>query len=799
MKKSLFLSLSTFFCLQAGFSQGDALLPIPLFNGDPLEIVQDQAVMDSLALWEEKVYLHTDRTRAEAGEAIFFKAYVFNTPTRRRLSPSGVLKVELRDSENALVASQYHPLREGAGQGVVRLPKRIAEGTYRMLAYTRWMENYGEGQYFSTEIEVGEAPKKEEALVTENRKITFYPEGGRLLAGVQNRLVVRTSAPEHIGLQGHIVDEAGRVLVPVQEYGSGFGMAIFRPEAGRQYQLETSQGTKLDLPGVVKRGYSLKVNNLEADKLSLEVQPTEGLSREPVVLKGERDGKTYFIHMLEFEKEPVALLEIPKAGLPTGFMDFSLTSLDETVWTRRPVWIDLPGRLNIEVEPLSTDFGEGGEGRFRIRVTDPEGNPVQTDLSVSVTAGSDTNPPALPAYLSPFAEEKALWDGRQNRFLQDLKAQALASQQEGRTLPGEIRYPVQRSLELHGTAYDLDNNLLANTEIQMLASSDSTLVIREAKTDASGVLHLEGLNVIGETQFVFRTKGAEQEQRLVKVLPVKETPKKGEKNQVVKSKTYQKATKRKELVETTPVVPFDTTGVIKLREATVQKHREQRKVVPSLYGIEPNPFDIVYQDMEKPLPIDLLIRKIPGMQSRPTVDGLPVITHMRRGGGGVLWVVDGQIIRNSGARVLDGQIVRTSQDPYLSPLTFLTPRDILRIEFIMDAGNTSIFGVQGNTGVMLVYTRSGNFLDYEDRKEGGLLFKGYEPTLEFETWLSERQENRKLRRKDPKTLYWNPEVRTDKKGEATIRFESPGEYNGVRLSVETLTKEGLIGSFQNAY
>jgi hypothetical protein len=787
MKNFLLLPLSAFCCLQIGFSQDDSVNALSDFTGDSREELQGQLVRDSLALWEEKVYLHTDRTRAEAGEVLFFKAYVFNAPTRQRLSPSGVLKLELRDSENALVSTQYHPLREGVGQGVVRMPKKIKDGTYQLLAYTRWMQNYGEDQFFSTAIEVGEAPKTAPEYSRDPESpITFHPEGGRLLAGITNRLVVRATLQDADGLNGHIVDEAGRRLVPVQEYGSGFGMAIFRPEAGQRYRLHTSQDQELDLPEVASRGYSLKVNNLEPDKLSLEVEPTEAMSKGPVILKGEQDGRTYFIHMLEFEGQSVATLEIPKAGLPAGFMDFSLTGLDETLWTVRPVWIDSPGVLNIEVEPLRTDFSMDSETSFRIRLTDPEGNPVQTDLSVAVTEGSTPNYPTLPAYLSPLLAEKTSREGRQNRFLQDLKAQAMAVQLAGRTLPGEIRYPVQRSLELHGTAYDLDNNLLANTEVQMLATSDSTLVVREAKTDAAGILHLTGLEVIGETQFVFRTKGEEQEQRLVKLVPVKQTPKMGKQQQEVKPKISKKVAKRRELVETSPVVPFDTTGVIQLREATVQKQREQRKVVPSQYGIEPNPFDIVYQDLENPLPIDLLMRKIPGIQSRPTVDGVPVPYHTRRGGGGILWVVDGQIIRTGG-------------DPYLSPLVFLTPLDILRIEFIIDAGQAAIYGAQAQTGVMLVYTRSGNYLDYVNRKEGGLNFKGYEPTLDFDAWLAERQKDRKLRRKDPITLYWDPVVRTDKKGEAIIRFRSPGDYSGVRLSVETLTKEGIVGSFQREY
>ena len=194
MKKLLF-TFSIVCCLQFSFPQGDGARSVPYVTVDALKGVQDQVVLDSLALWEEKVYLHMDRTRTEPGEALFFKAYVFNVPTRNRLSPSGVLKLELRDAENALVTTQYHPLREGSGQGVLRLPKKIANGTYKLLAYTRWMQNYGEDQFFSTPIQVGEAPRTTQTN-TEAKpdKVTFYPEGGRLLAGIQNRLVVRTAA-----------------------------------------------------------------------------------------------------------------------------------------------------------------------------------------------------------------------------------------------------------------------------------------------------------------------------------------------------------------------------------------------------------------------------------------------------------------------------------------------------------------------------------------------------------------------------------------------------------------------------
>ena len=73
------------------------------------------------------------------------------------------------------------------------------------------MQNYGEDQFFSTTIEVGEAPKTAPEYSRDPESpITFHPEGGRLLAGITNRLVVRATLQDADGLNGHIVDEAGR-------------------------------------------------------------------------------------------------------------------------------------------------------------------------------------------------------------------------------------------------------------------------------------------------------------------------------------------------------------------------------------------------------------------------------------------------------------------------------------------------------------------------------------------------------------------------------------------------------------
>ncbi len=797
MKKNLLLLATAFGISVLSFAQGDSQAPEFSDFATAEMVFQDRTVTDSLSVWEERVYLHMDREQAEAGEAIFFKAYVYNGPTQKRFSPSGVLRLELRDSENALVSTQYHPVEQGAGQGVLKLPKKLKDGSYEVLAYTRWMKNYGEQQFYRKTIQVGEDPEVQGTgeNLGEGR-LEFYPEGGRLLAGISNRLVLTSRSPDGSSgsVEGSIVDGMGQKVAEVQSYAKGYGLAIFQPEAGKTYSFKPAEGSASALPEISHEGYALHVNTLSPERIRIEVRATESMEGAPVVLEGKKDGMSYFVHVLEFE-EGKAALDISKEALPQGLMTFSLTGMDQVAWARRPVWIDSREQLTIEARPLNSKRLKDGEVAFRIKVTDAEGNPVQTDLSAAVKTQSPQSHWGIEHYLKPIAIEAALPDERSLRFLEDLKAQSLASESLEKELPSEIRYPVERSLELHGTVYDLDNQLLPKTKIQMLASSDSDLVIRELETDAAGVLHVKGIDVTGETRFIFRTKGEEQKERLVKLLPIEEPSKSNRPgtertsagNELAESKIYRRTQRKKEFVESTTPVPFDTTGIIKLKEATVvDKRKQEQEGVPSLYGIQPNLFDVVYQDLEKPVPMERLVLKIPGVQVQWTGGGtLPVVYHNRRGGGRILWVVDGQIIR--------------FDDPAYSPLTFITPLDILRIEFIIDSGQAAVFGVQAPTGVLLVYTRSGNFLDYVNRKEGGLNFKGYEPAPDFETYMAEREMDRKLRKAELPTLYWNPSLETDKNGEAVIRFQNPQSFEQLNLFIETLTPDGKVGSYRKTF
>ncbi|MDG1572643.1 Plug domain-containing protein [Robiginitalea sp. M366] len=782
--RTLPLFLLSFFLAFTTNAQ-DAAGPRPglyRFVPDP---AQDRSLRDSLLRWEERIYLHTDRDQAAPGEVVFFKAYATTGPNHLRVSPSGVLKVELLDSEKALVSTQFYRLQAGTAQGTLQLPKKLEPDTYSIRAYTRWMENYGPDRYFEQPLHIGTAsgslPENPSPLQMASL-VEVFPEGGGLLAGKENKLVVtaRDALGCPVSFQARVVSLDGREAYPVETYAQGYGMVVLTPRAGAGYRLEMEQGGTHPLPPVTESGYSLRLNNLDPEVIRVEVQATEDLRNHPVRLSGMLGGQVYLERELAFDNSLEARLEISKKGIPQGLMELRITDEAGTVRASRPLALSAEP-LRMEVEPLP-----GNE--FRVRVTDASGQPVATDLSVAVTGQrAASRHPGLVASLPPGLGAGGQKAPRQRVFLQDL--QALASRPGTVTdMPGEVIFPVQTGLELHVKVYDMSDQLLPNTHIQVLGSSGENLLIREARTDASGILHLKDLDITGETQLVFRTQGEETAERLVKVKPVEDLKTGNEKPRKV-SNLYERAMRKNPVVTPTAYAPYDTTGLIRLRQATVKannRKEEARKIAPSTYGVQPLEKNTIYQDPKRPQTMLNLVRRIPGMIIRNEGTGNPVVYNVRNLGylrpGLPLWVLDGQILRSAPGAGYDAA--------YNTPIFDVPAIDIERIEYIIDPSQTGIFGIQGSNGVILVYTRTGGELRYLSRKEASLTFKGFEPPERFEDIKAAPAKEDRA----PLTYYWNPELRTNARGEARFRLDEVPS-GAVHIVVQGLTPDGRPGTF----
>ncbi|WP_134089291.1 MG2 domain-containing protein [Olivibacter sp. XZL3] len=103
---------------------------------------------------QERVYLQTDRSYYEAGDDIWFKAYVTVSQFNLLSAISKIMYVELLNDQQEVVQSRRLPVISGLSMGDFKLPETLVEGRYHIRAYTNWMRNFDEGLFFHKPITV---------------------------------------------------------------------------------------------------------------------------------------------------------------------------------------------------------------------------------------------------------------------------------------------------------------------------------------------------------------------------------------------------------------------------------------------------------------------------------------------------------------------------------------------------------------------------------------------------------------------------------------------------------------------
>ena len=103
---------------------------------------------------QEKVHLHLDRPYYAIGDDIWFKAYVVDSRTNMPSTISNILYVELISEQNIVVQQAVLPMHEGISWGNFKLADGLAEGNYRIRAYTQWMRNAGPDFFFDKTIKI---------------------------------------------------------------------------------------------------------------------------------------------------------------------------------------------------------------------------------------------------------------------------------------------------------------------------------------------------------------------------------------------------------------------------------------------------------------------------------------------------------------------------------------------------------------------------------------------------------------------------------------------------------------------
>lgn len=173
----------------------------------------------------EKLYLTLDRPYYEAGDTIWFRGSLVAADNNSYLLKSNYIYVELLNHSNQLVMRRK-VAREGlCFQHCLPLAQELLSGEYVLRAYTSWMRNFDPAFFFNRKLTIYNryAAPEENPVEAADYEVSFFPEGGALLAGVEQRVAYKA-----VGNDGLPVSVSGKVF----KKGMSEAIAVFDAGCG---------------------------------------------------------------------------------------------------------------------------------------------------------------------------------------------------------------------------------------------------------------------------------------------------------------------------------------------------------------------------------------------------------------------------------------------------------------------------------------------------------------------------------------------------------------------------------------
>lgn len=376
-----------------------ALLTVAARAAD-IDDLRRQLEQSARAQVQEKVYIHTDNACYFVGDTLWYKAYVVRADNLQPTDMSRILYVELLSPDGLLVERQHiivSPQGHTCGQFVLR--DSLYSGYYELRAYTRWMLNFNTGHrqysthdtwlfynkqmaadYFRTweglysrvlpvyskpgqpgDYDARHMYQRPKTRLPQNKKdqltVTFYPEGGHLIEGVENR--VAFEATDQYGEAQTIsgtVTAAGQPPLNVRTEYMGRGTFLVTPGAQQLKARFTFRGKQYDLPlpKAEPQGVALR---MEGDRLTMAARqlPVDRQYALSVLCRG---ALRYF-HVL-----PPSFSDhtLPVDSLPTGVNEVTLFDSDGRIWASRLFFVNHHEQDTALIVPDTPQAEQPGDG-----------------------------------------------------------------------------------------------------------------------------------------------------------------------------------------------------------------------------------------------------------------------------------------------------------------------------------------------------------------------------------------------------------------------------------------------------
>ena len=356
------------------------LLAMKSAHAGGLDDIRQALEQSSQSQIQEKVYVHTDNQCYFVGDTLWYKAYVVRADDLQPTDMSRMLYVELLSPDGLLVERQTIIVSpKGYTCGQFALTDSLYSGYYELRAYTRWMLNFNvshhyyrrdetwwfynrqmaadyfrmwDGLYsrvlpvYSKPDEAGDYDARRMYQRPKTRlprqkkddlQVTFYPEGGHLIDGIENRVAfeVTDQHGEAVNISGTL-DTGGKPITIKTEH-MGRGAFTVTPRGKRlstTFSWHDKQWTA-KLPKQEEAGAALR---LEGSRLTIATALLPP-GKEYAVSIICRGALKHFLP-LNLQSNGTTTIDLPLQSLPSGVADITLFDSDGQILADRLCFVN---------------------------------------------------------------------------------------------------------------------------------------------------------------------------------------------------------------------------------------------------------------------------------------------------------------------------------------------------------------------------------------------------------------------------------------------------------------------------
>ena len=630
----------------------------------------------------------------------------------------------------------------------------------------------------------------------------FFPEGGSLVTGIRSKVAFKATGINGLGINvsGKVVDNEGNEIVSFASANLGMGYFYLNPAAGKTYKAAViypnGMNDMIDLPKPEPGGIVLSIDNDSVPKATIKIEANNEYyknNRGKDYTRVICSGALVTTVNCRLDSSIIAL-DILKRKLHTGIATVTLFSPGNEPLDERLIFIQNYDRLNLNVNSNKNSYRKREKVNIRLNAINRKGEPAEGHFSVSVidenkVSDSENNGDNILSYFLLTSDLKGYVEQSGNYFADTSAAtrrnlDILMLTQGYRRFSWKqvlddhqrpLAYQPEKGIEIAGQVTSLFNKPIANGTVTLIPAYKGPVF--SATTDDNGVFRFSDLIFTDTAHFVLSAVNA-------------------------KNKNSTKIIYFGDGKDKPGIIPNNRQTLLQVSNTAMATYLDNDKTQHDAFAKFTMPTGKMLNEVqikEKEIPrrrsqsyvaefaADQVIRgkDIPyGGPFAVRLSGLLRGAHIYPLPGNRFSIIN-NITRAPMATIIDGAP---------GDINDLSTNDIDRID-ILRPPNSYIYGSGGGNGVLVVTTKP-RTMEAGDMVSIGVLPISPVGFYKVREFYSPKYENPHLTTKQRdlrSTIYWKPEIKTDKDGNASFEYYNADGAGTYKIVVEGIDKDGNIG------